>query len=216
MKTSEKHLQDLSQIRQIMERSTKFLSLSGWAGIVAGVMAIIGTVAAFLHLKGGNPTITETFIAIPREAVISPRMFLLLDAIFVLLFALTGAVFLSWRKAKKSGDKIWSTVTRRMLYHLAIPLVTGGILCIILLVQNHVNLIAPLTLIFYGLALVNAGKYTTREVQWLGIAEIITGIAATLWQEHGLWFWGTGFGIYHIIYGVTLYYKYDRKSVTHA
>jgi hypothetical protein len=216
MKTSEKHLQDLNEIRQIMERSTKFLSLSGWAGIVAGILAILGTVAAYLYLESGAVTWDESFRIISGDTAVSPLVFLVGDALIVLLLALAGAIFFSYRKAKKSGEKIWSTVTKRLLFSLAIPLVTGGILSIILIWQHHLNLIAPLTLIFYGLALVNAGKYTTREIVWLGIAEIATGLAAAIWQQYGLWFWGAGFGIYHIIYGITLYYKYDRKSGAHG
>lgn len=212
MKTSEKHLNDISQIRQIMERSTKFLSLSGWSGIVAGVLAILGTLAAFLYLDVRTLTYDESFRMIPGDAALSPLAFLIIDALLVLLLALTGAVFFSYRKAKKTGEKIWSPVTKRLLYHLTIPLVTGGIVSIILIWQNNLNLVAPLTMIFYGLALINAGNFTTREIQWLGIAEIITGIAAAIWQQYGLWFWGAGFGIYHIIYGITLYYKYDRKT----
>ncbi len=216
MKKTEKHLHDLNEIRQIMERSTKFLSLSGWAGILAGILAILGTAAAFLYLD--NRAISyETLLTLPQgDTASAPLSFLIADAMIVLVLALSGAVFFSYRKAKKSGEKIWSPVTKRLLFQLAVPLVTGGILVLILAGQRNVHLVAPFTLVFYGLALVNAGKYTTREIVWLGIAEITTGLAATGWSQHGLWFWGAGFGIYHIIYGITLYHKYDRKTVTHG
>lgn len=216
MKNSEKHLQDLNEIRQLMERSTKFLSLSGWAGILAGTLAILGTVAAFMYLDS-RAISYEALLTMHRgDTASAPVVFLIADAMIVLVLALSGAVFFSYRKATKSGEKIWSSVTKRLLFQLAIPLVTGGIMVLILVWQGHVQLVAPFTLVFYGLALVNAGKYTTREIVWLGIAEITTGLTATVWSQHGLWFWGAGFGIYHIIYGITLYHKYDRKTAAHG
>lgn len=216
MGNSEKHLQDLNEIRQIMERSTKFLSLSGWAGIVAGALAITGTLAAYLYLDNRDLSYRGTLSLHGSGDAGESLRFLVIDALVVLVIALSAALFFSYRKARKSGEKIWSPVTRRLLFHLAVPLATGGILVLILVWQSVFSLIAPITLIFYGLALVNAGKYTTREIVWLGIAEIITGLAAAAWQQYGLWLWGAGFGIYHLIYGITLYHKYDRKTVTNG
>ncbi|MEX0985851.1 MAG: hypothetical protein WD052_00145 [Bacteroidales bacterium] len=211
MEKSNKHLEDLSEIRNLMERSTRFLSLSGWSGISAGIFAILGAIAAYLYLEGGNIYYDESLRILSGEKNIPPRVFLLGDAVIVLMLALISAVYFSWKKAKTLGEKIWSPVIKRLLFHITVPLAAGGLLSLILIWQNHVNLVAPLTLIFYGTALLNAGKYTNREVIWLGMAEIITGLAAAFWQEFGLYFWALGFGLYHIIYGVTLYYKYDRK-----
>jgi len=212
MEESRKHLDDLSEIRNIMERSTRFLSLSGWSGIFAGLFAIIGALAACMYIDGGNIYYDESLRMLSGDRQIPPRVFLMGDAVLVLILALMSAFYFSWKKAKRTGEKMWSPVTRRLLFHLAVPLVTGGILSLILIWQNNVNLAVPLTLIFYGIALVNAGKFTHREIVWLGLSEIITGLAASVWQEYGLWFWTAGFGVYHIIYGVGLYMKYDRKG----
>lgn len=212
METSRKHLEDLNEIRQIMERSTKFLSLSGWSGIFAGLFAIIGVVVAYIYLDGGNIYYDENLRMLSGDRQISPRVFLVGDAIVVLILALFSAYYFSLRKAKRMGEKMWSPVTRRLLFHLAVPLVTGGLLSLVLIWQNNVNLVAPLTLVFYGIALVNAGKFTHREIIWLGLAQVVTGLAAAIWQEYGLYFWGIGFGLYHIIYGTALFLKYDRKG----
>ena len=212
METSNKHLQDLSEIRQIMERSTKFLSLSGWAGIVAGILAILGTLAAYFYLDIAEISYDGSMQLTRSDQWLSPREFLITDALIVLVLALTSAIFFSYRKAKRSGQKLWTPVTKRLLFHLFIPLAAGGILSLILILQNQGSLIVSLTLVFYGMALVNAGKYTDREIIWLGIAEILTGLAASIWQQFGLWFWAAGFGVFHIIYGIALYYKYDRLT----
>lgn len=211
METSKKHLEDISEIRQIMERSTKFLSLSGWSGIFAGFFALLGAAAAYIYLGGGEVYYDEKFRLLSGDRTLSPRVFLTLDALIVLSLALASALFFSLKKAKNQGERFWSPVLQRLLFTILIPLGTGGILSLIMMWQNHVNLVAPLTLIFYGIALVNAGRFVNRELVILGIAEIILGLAATVWQEIGLYIWTLGFGLFHIIYGVTLYFKYDRK-----
>ena len=216
MNSTHKHLEDLSEIRQIMERSTRFLSLSGLSGVVAGFFALAGTLAAWVYLQENGLYYDENYLLVQGDAPIAPRLFFILDAGIVLVLALASAVFFSYRKAKRESLPFWSPVLKRLLFNLLVPLATGGILSIILIWQNHLNLVAPLTLIFYGIALVNAGKFTNREIIALGIAEIVLGLAATVWQAYGIWFWAGGFGLLHIIYGITLYYKYDRKAETHG
>ena len=141
----------------------------------------------------------------------SLKTFLVVDALSVLMLALSFAALFSWRKAKKQGLALWTPVTRRLLINMALPLLTGGIYGIILLLQEHTHLIAGTTLIFYGLALVNAGGFINREAVILGVAEIILGIAASIWYASGLWIWAIGFGLFHIVYGISLYHKYDRQ-----
>lgn len=198
MEKTDKHLKDLTEIKQMMERSSRFLSLSGWSGISAGILALLGAFAAYRLMQ----TTTGS----------SLRTFLVADALIVLGLALSFAFFFSWRKARKQGLALWSPVSKRLLVNMAIPLLTGGIYSIILFIQGQSHLIAGITLIFYGLALVNAGRFTNREAVILGIAEILLGIAATIWYVSGLWIWSIGFGLFHITYGIILYHKYDRQE----
>jgi hypothetical protein len=197
MDNKEKQLHDLAEIKQMMERSSRFLSLSGWSGISAGVLALLGALAAYRFMQTTSGSALKTF--------------LVADAISILILALTFAVYFSWRKAKKQGVALWTPVTKRLLLNMAIPLLTGGIYSIVLLMQEQTHFIAGTTLIFYGLALVNAGRFINREAVILGISEIILGIAATIWYVSGLWIWALGFGLFHIVYGISLYHKYDRK-----
>ena len=197
MENSEKHLQDITEIRQMMERSSRFISLSGWSGISAGGFALLGVFAAYM--------------LIGSETGQSLKTYLITDALIVLALALSSSFYFSWRKARRQGAKFWTPVTRRLTVNMAIPLITGGIYSSIFLIQDHNQLIAGSTLIFYGLALVNAGRFINREAVILGISEIILGILATIWPASGLWIWGTGFGLFHIFYGIILYYKYDRN-----
>ena len=202
MENSDKHLKDLADIRQMMERSSKFLSLSGWSGICAGIFALLG---AF----GANSLIQSSQGSSLRLSLESS---LILLALMVLLLALGSALFFSWRKARRQGSRIWAPLTRKLLFSMAVPLLTGGIFTLILLRQGQVQIVAGSTLIFYGLALVNAGRFINREAVILGVAEILLGISATVWPSYGLWIWGMGFGVFHILYGLVLFRKYDRPA----
>jgi len=133
---------------------------------------------------------------------------LLLIAVVTLLLSITMGIFLSKRKARKDKEKVWNLQAKRMLINLFIPLITGGILSLIFLFKGYIGIVAPLTLIFYGLALVNASKYTLTEIRSLGIVEIILGLLAVQFIGYGLIFWALGFGVLHIIYGIVMHLKY--------
>jgi len=203
--------EDLQTIREIMERSSKFLSLSGLSGIFAGVCALIGAaIAWFFILESGHVQSVE-YMRIPGGWSTSGiRFYLALDAILVLGFAVLGAIYFSQRKARKGGQRFWTNLTQRLLVHLMIPLVSGGIFTLILVFQNNLELVASVMLIFYGLSLVNAGKFTFSEIHYLGMTEIVLGILAGVFINHGLLFWTIGFGLMHIVYGVVMYYRHER------
>ena len=210
MKNEINSIEDIKAIRKIMEESSRFLSLSGLSGIFSGVTAIAGALFAyFFILDNGNIHYDEYFKSLPAAETSSLRWQLIADASLVLLLSLLFSCYFSIKKAKRDGKNFWSPVSRRMLLNLIIPLTAGGILVIALLFQNHIQLIVPCFLIFYGLALVNAGKFTIGEVFYLGIIEIITGLVSAFVPGWGLIFWIFGFGILHIIYGLAMYRKYE-------
>ena len=197
--------EDLQAIREIMERSSKFLSLSGLAGIFAGLCALLGAaIAWFFILDSGKIQYNEYM----QNSGIA--FYLALDAMLVLVFALLGAVYFSQRKARKASQKLWTNSTQRLLVHLLIPLVSGGVFILILVFRNNLELVVPVMLIFYGLSLVNAGKFTFGEIQSLGLTEIVLGILAGFFINYGLLFWTIGFGLMHIIYGTVMYYRHER------
>lgn len=203
--------EDLQAIRNMMERSSKFLSLSGLSGVSAGICALIGAaVAYFFILDSGQVQYDQYLRGLENASTSSVRSLLAVDALVVLIFACLGAFYFSMLKSKKANQPLWTNSTRRLLGHLLIPLVTGGLFAIILVTRNDIQLVASVTLIFYGLSLVNAGKFTFGEIHYLGLTEIGLGILAGIFVNYGLLFWTIGFGVMHIVYGIVMYYRYER------
>ena len=196
-------LEDIKAIRHLMEKSTKFLSLSGLSGVFAGITATIGACVAYLFLLR-DPS--ETNFNRIQE------LFILLGiACSVLIISICFAVYFSWRKAKKNNEKLFNKLTIKILYHFSIPLIAGGIFSFIFLLRGDIEMVASSTLIFYGLALVNASKFTFDEIHYLGLTEVLLGILSAIFVCNGIIFWTIGFGICHIVYGLLMYRKYDIK-----
>ncbi|GET44983.1 hypothetical protein RCZ01_02850 [Capnocytophaga felis] len=187
------YLQDLQDIRQIMQKSTQFLSLSGLSGVLAGVYALVG--AYFVHL------LLENHYTYNQYVILESRTFkvILGIAFAVLLLSVVTAYILSHRKAKQKGETLINATSKRAFLNFAIPMVTGGVLILLLLRNQYYGLLAPMTLIFYGLACVNVSKYTFRDVRYLGITEIILGLLSVEFSGYGLEFWTIGFGVCHIL-----------------
>jgi hypothetical protein len=203
--------EDLQAIREIMERSSRFLSLSGISGIFAGAVGLLGATAAYMILPDlKSRTIEGSAEKVSGLMGSSLLIYLGINLLLVLLVAVVGAVYFSVKKAKKAHQPFWNSSTKRMINYFLIPFLTGGVFTLILIYRNDMALVVPSMLIFYGLALVNAGKFTLGEIHYLGITEIVLGILAAVFVNFGLLFWALGFGIMHIVYGVLMYYKYER------
>ncbi len=206
MKEERDYIRDIAEIRAMMERSSKFLTLSGWAGIMAGIYALAGAYVVYRFLDF-DPELT-----VPTGAeVLTPNFWKAVGvALLILILAVGTAIFLSYKKARQRGEKIWNPTARRFLSHMAVPLVVGGLLILVLIPQGLTGLLAPLTLIFYGLALYNAGKFTYEEVKLLGFIQMGLGLVGAYFTEYGLLVWALGFGVVHIGYGIYMHYKYEQ------
>lgn len=199
----EDYMQDLREIRSIMERSTKFLSLSGISGVLAGLYALAGAYLVFGIFADQEALVP----GIPSGEQVWD---LLLIGLIVLILAVTTAVIFSVNKGKKKGQKVWNSAARRMLSNMMVPLTAGGLLTLVFLLKGLILLMAPVTLIFYGIALYNASKFTYEDVKYLGFIQIALGLLGAYFTEYSILFWAFGFGVMHIIYGIYVNYKYER------
>lgn len=207
MKKQEDYQEDLASIRDLMERSVKFISLSGLSGILAGVYALMASAYAYFLVyvsfaSPDNPYGTDGEMALAIHLVVV--------GVVLLLASLLTGFLLSWRKAKTMGTSVWNQTSQRLVVNLAVPVVTGGIFILVLVSQSHWDLIAGTCLIFYGLALLNASANLYTEIRYLGYVEVLLGLVALLFPGFGLLFWAVGFGALHIVYGAMMYSKYDK------
>lgn len=211
MEKEQDHLKTITEIRDMMEKSSRFISLSGLSGIFAGVFALIGALYAFLYLKMG--ILSDGYY---ENAFIGDQLntdfvlFFFIDGITVLFMAITFGILFTVRNSRKKGVPVWGKTAKLTSINLFIPLLAGGLFCLVLMYHHIIYLIAPATLVFYGLALINASKYTLKEVRYLGMTEMFIGLISSIFVGYGLLFWALGFGVLHIIYGIVMYYRYER------
>ncbi len=212
MSDQNQSLEAIQDIRKMMERSSRFLSLSGLSGVSAGIFALIGALFAYRWIYDyyDRYEARQAYNAVDFTYL---KWDLIMLAMVVLLAALLSAFYFTWRKAKRNNLPIWDHTSRKMLINLFIPLLTGGIFVFGLLQYNEWRFIAPVCLIFYGLSLVNASKYTLSEIRYVGMLEIMLGLINMWWIGYGLHFWAIGFGVLHIVYGTLMWWKYDRARL---
>jgi len=201
-------LKEIGQIRSMMEKSSKFMSISGLSGVLIGCLALIGSAAAYYVVYG-----TKSLFGYRDYYVLDEQVLwkLIGIAILILVVSISLGVSMAKAKAKKSGQSIWNPTSKALLKAMAIPLVTGGLFCIILISKGVFGLVSSTLLIFYGLSLTAASVFTFREVRVLGILEIGLGLLALAFPGYGVVFWALGFGVLHIVYGLIVHKKYEKK-----
>ncbi len=211
------HLNTLQDIKHIMERSSRFISLSGWSGVSAGICALIGAWFAhqIIYNNAGTTQTTninddfhEKYPGISIKDLTGYGLFNIAILTFISAFLL--AFLFTYLRSRKNNVPLWGNTARRLMLNVSIPMIAGGIFLLKLIETGAYGLIAPGCLIFYGLALVNGSKYTLSEVRYLGYGQILLGVLNCWDVGHGLFFWAAGFGILHIVYGLFMWYKYER------
>jgi hypothetical protein len=207
MKQIQEYEKDIASIRMMMERSAKFISLSGLSGVMAGCYALSGTVAMYSILRPEISLFNYRIHDTPESATISKLVGI---AALVLIASVGTALWLSRKKAKKHGTHLWTPATRHLLINLAVPLVSGGVFILIMIYSGYFALAAPASLIFYGIALIQSSANTYDEIRYLGFCQLILGLVCALVPGYGLFFWAMGFGVLHIFYGAIMYNKYDK------
>lgn len=208
MSTELTGLETLQDIRKMMERSSRFISLSGWSGVAAGSSALLG---AWFGWNRINRYYNEEY-GTGNSCLDCLRNDLLLIAGIVFLAALVTAFFFTYLRSSREGVAIWGPAARRLLWNTLMPMAAGGLFIIKLISLHQYELVASACLVFYGLALVNGSRYTLGEIKWLGYAEIVTGLVCLWLPRTGLSCWAFGFGGLHILYGFAMWWKYERQA----
>jgi hypothetical protein len=214
MNTPKEQLDAIKDMRNLMERSSRFLSLSGLSGVAIGIIALLGASAVYLQL--GLSSLISGFENKLRSLQATSEdehfLFLIAAALLVLLVAVIAGILMSVNRSKKLQLPAWDLTAKRLLINLFIPLAAGGILCLIMIDKGEIVYLIPITLIFYGLSLVNASKYSFDEIRTLGILQIVLGLIAAWQADYALLLWATGFGILHIGYGLLIHTKHQNGN----
>lgn len=200
-------LQTVKEIRQLMEQSSKFLSISGSSTILIGIYALIGAYFGFRVLQ---PALTS-----PYKYDLSSGFSihaLILIAGGVLFASIVTMLALSYLKSIKNGQLFFNRLALRTLINFSLPFVSGGIFCIAMISLGYYGVVSSAMLLFYGLSLINVSKFTYGSIFWLGCAELFLGLLCAFIPGKGLLFWSLGFGVLHILYGVYFYIFVERKE----
>lgn len=222
---AEDQLKAISEMRDLMNKSSRFISMSGLSGVAAGVVGLIGVAIAYLylgdfffHLPFSSEAILfkGTYEVTRVNDIFMMKFTFIRDMLMIAGVTLAGALLGAWyftrRKAKKLGLTMWDDTAKRMIINLLIPLITGGGFALVLLAHGIIGLVPAITLAFYGTALINASKYTLNDIRYLGVIQIILSFIAAIFYEYSLIIWSIGFGVMHIVYGIVLYLKYEHKK----
>lgn len=198
---------ELSSIRNLMERSTKFISLSGLSGIMAGIYALIGSFIGYkiVYPEDGGLLYRDSYVT---DSSVLLNLFFI--AVGVLIFSVVTGVWLTIRQAGKKSESFWNPVSKRLLINFAVPLFTGGLFILTMIFKGNYGVVSSASLVFYGLALVAGSEYTFSDIKWLGALEILLGLLAALFPGYGIIFWSIGFGVLHILYGTIMHFKYKQ------
>jgi hypothetical protein len=207
-------IEAIQDIRRLMNRSSRFLSLSGLSGIAAGAWALAGSYFAARMI--GSYYDEWNRHGYSDSSFGELRNNLLLLAASVLALAMLSAFFFTWRRARQQDVSMWDRTARQLTINMMIPLATGGLLILAMLRVSDWHYVSSLCLIFYGIALVNGSKYTVNDIRYLGVLEIILGLLNTQYIGYGLYFWAVGFGILHIVYGFIMWWKNERPGSSAA
>jgi hypothetical protein len=202
-------IQSVNEIKELMERSSKFVSLSGLTGILIGVYAFIG--AWLVNSLTGIP-----FVNNPGShrllSFSDTRIITIVIAGCVIAASLISTFLISYYKSIKAKQKLLNKLIYRLIWNFGLPLFVGGVFCIALLYNRNYGLTSTVMLLFYGFALVNVSKYTFSNVGWLGYAFLSLGLVDAFFEGNALLFWTIGFGGFHIIYGVLFYFLYEKNK----
>lgn len=200
--SSEDYLKDISEIKNLMNKSSRFISLSGLSGVMAGIYALLGAAYAYWLVTSSD----RGYLILDGEIF----RLIIIDLFLVAFLGIITGIILTTRKAKKEGRPIWDATSKRLVINFLIPLIAGGLYTLIILMQHKYGQTGALMLLFYGLALVNASKYTYGDIKYLGYVEIILGLICAYFPGYGFWLWVIGFGVMHIVYGTLMYFKYEK------
>lgn len=211
----EEQLNNLQDIKNLMESSSRFTSLSGLSGVSAGIVAIIGSLVVSNSLGIGIFEKAQGIMDYTTSSTPSgdgkTLQFLIITALAVFTFAAISALFFAGRKARSNDAKLMGSSGRKFIFNHSLFLLTGALFSVILINYGIYFLVVPVLLMFFGMGLISASKFSFNVIRNLGIAEIALGLTLAMMPVYALLFFVIGFGVMNIIFGLIVHFNYDKK-----
>ena len=181
-------MDNLTFIRQTMERATAFTAVPGWGGVGMGVLALAAATVAETRI-----TRTEWLIT-----------WLATSALGLTLGGWTMA-----SKARRAGTTVFSYSGRRFVLSYVPPLLVGALLTGVLVRAGLWSALPGTWLLLYGTGVVTGGAFSVRVVPLMGLCFMVLGAAALFSPAS----WGNllmaaGFGLLHIVFGLIIARRY--------
>ena len=207
---ADKAAENLTVIRQLMERPIRYSTMSGLSGILAGCAALGGVAA--------DAWVTYN---LPDDALWINM--LIWAGVFITAF--TCSAVLTYIRERKQGMPFWSPVKRRILMTILPPFVAGIGLTLAIIHRwqtgdgpNQWGLVPPIWMTFYGVALWQIGLFSAGELRAMGIAFILAGLVTACEYQYTIpgleqgtapyWTLGITFGGFHIVYGIIVWIRH--------
>lgn len=150
-------LEDLTFIRDTMERAGTVTSVPGWGGVAMGASALIASWIASRQASGA-----EWLAVWLAEAVLA--------------LGLGGAAMV--RKADATGTSLFSRSGKLFVRSFAPPMVAGAVLTPVFYRAGMVDSLPALWLLLYGAGVTVAGATSIRVVPILGMSFMALGAFA--------------------------------------
>lgn len=204
--------QTLNDIREMMSKSSRFQSVSGWSIIIVGLYAAVASAMAAAVIGVGDWL--PGFENLHRYANLNtPSRIRTAALIAIGLLALSLLTVFVFAIVKSKRHHLRFALDKRMMQMLLdffVPLAAGGLLSMALVMQGHYGLTSSIMLLFYGLALINCSHYTYPVLRYLGYAELLIGVVDCFTMSHALLFWFLGFSVMHILFGIVYVLMFER------
>lgn len=180
-------MDNLSFIRQTMERATEFTAVPGWGGVAMGAIALAAAALAW-----GSP---------PREWLVT--------WLGASVAALAVGGWAMARKARRGGTTVLSYSGRRFVLSYVPPILVGALLTVVLVRAGLHSTLPGTWLLLYGTGVVTGGAFSVRVVPLMGLCFMALGTAALFGPPA----WGNGlmaagFGLLHIVFGLIIARRY--------
>jgi len=207
----QKHLENLSELKSILSKNTRFLSFSGLSGVIAGITALAGEYL-FYNLYLATFSSSSNYADVRNLADMKLFYSALLIALSIIGISVIVGVILARKKIRMQGSTVNRDLLKNTLIHILVPILVGGAICFVASFTDHFIYIPAFLLIFYGLGLFNGSRFSFDDLKIVGLVFMGLGLITYAYPNLSMWTWGLGFGVGHILYGLRVYFVHDRKS----